>query len=165
MPLITPSFGLLFWMIIGFGILFLVLAYFAWPVITKKINEREQFIQSQLSEAELVREEMRNLKIEHQRILDEAKEERNRILLEARNIVDKINEEAKCRREKETEILISETKEIIENEKMKALTEIKNEIANLSLDMAEKILREDLKDSTRQNELVCKWIEEMTFEN
>jgi F-type H+-transporting ATPase subunit b len=163
MGLITPSFGLLFWMIIGFGILFFVLAKYAWPVITKMISEREQFIKKQLAEAELVRAEMKNLKSEHLQLLAEAKEERDKILNDARKIVEKMNEEAKIRREKETDAMIAETREMIKNEKMKALIEIKNEIANLSIDVAEKILREELKDSSRQEDIIHKWVEEMNL--
>jgi F-type H+-transporting ATPase subunit b len=165
MELITPSFGLLFWMVIGFGILFFVLAKYAWPVITKTISNREQFIQKQLTEAEQVRQEMKNLKSEHQKLLMEAKEERDKILLDARKIVDKINDDAKLRREKETDAMIAETREMIKHEKMKALTEIKNEIANLSIDVAEKILREELKDASRQEEIIQRWVEEMNLEN
>jgi len=165
MELIKPSSGLLFWMFIGFGILFFILAKFAWPVIIKMISDREQFIQSQLTEAENVRREMKNLKSEHQQLLVEAKEERDKILSDARKVVQKMNDDAKLRRERETDAMIAETREIIKNEKMKALTEIKNEIANLSIDVAEKILREEVKNTSRQEELIHKWVEEMSFEN
>jgi F-type H+-transporting ATPase subunit b len=161
MELITPSFGLIFWMLIGFGILFFVLAKFAWPVITKMITEREQFIQQQLTEAEMVRQEMRDLKTEHQQLLIEAKDERDKILIDARKMVEKMNDDAKHRREKETDAMMAETRAAIENEKMKAITEIKNEIANLSIEVAEKILREELKDSSRQEEIIQKWVEEL----
>ena len=161
MELIKPSFGLIFWMLIGFGILFLILAKYAWPVITKMIAEREKFIQQQLTEAENVRQEMRNLKSEHQQLLIEAKDERDKILADARKMVEKMNDDAKLRREKETDAMMAETRAAIENEKMKALTEIKNEIANLSIDVAEKILREELKDSSKQEELIHKWVEEL----
>ena len=126
MELITPSTGLIFWMLIGFGILFFILAKFAWPAITKMIAEREKFIQQQLTEAEQVRQEMKNLKSEHQQLLVEAKEERDKILADARKMVEKMNDDAKLRREKETDAMMAETRATIENEKMKALTEIKN---------------------------------------
>ena len=164
MELITPSFGLTFWMLIGFGILFFILAKMAWPVIIKMISNRENFIQQQLTQAEQVREEMKNLKSEHQQLLVEAKEERDKILYDARKLVEKMNDEAKLRREKETDSMLAETREAIKNEKMKALTEIKNEIANLSIEVAEKILREELKDASRQEELIRKWVEEMKLE-
>jgi F-type H+-transporting ATPase subunit b len=80
-------------------------------------------------------------------------------------MVDKISDEAKLRREKETNAMIAETRELIKNEKMKALTEIKNEIANLSIDVAEKILREELKEPERQEKIIKKWVEEMCIEN
>jgi len=161
MELITPSFGLIFWMLIGFGILFFILAKFAWPVITKMIADREKFIQQQLIEAENVRQEMKNLKSEHHQLLIEAKDERDKILADARKMVEKMNDDAKLRREKETDAMMAETRAAIENEKMKALTDIKNEIANLSIDVAEKILREELKDSSRQEEIILKWVEEL----
>jgi len=161
MDLITPSTGLIFWMLIGFGILFFILAKFAWPVITKMIAEREKFIQQQLTEAENVRQEMKNLKSEHHQLLIEAKYERDKILADARKMVEKMNNNAKLRREKETDAMMAETRAAIENEKMKALTEIKNEIANLSIDVAEKILREELKESSRQEDIIHKWVEEL----
>jgi F-type H+-transporting ATPase subunit b len=161
MELITPSFGLIFWMLIGFGILFFILAKFAWPVITKMIADREKFIQQQLTEAENVRQEMKNLKSEHHQLLIEAKDERDKILADARKMVEKMNDDAKLRCEKETDAMMAETRAVIENEKMKALTEIKNEIANLSIDVAEKILREELKNDTRQEELIQKWVEDL----
>jgi F-type H+-transporting ATPase subunit b len=164
MELITPSFGLTFWMLIGFGILFFILAKLAWPVIIKMISDREKFIQKQLTQAEQVREEMKNLKSEHHQLLVEAKEERDKILSDARKMVERMGDDAKLRREKETDAMLAETREAIKNEKMKALTEIKNEIANLSIEVAEKILREELKDESRQEELIHKWVEEMELE-
>ena len=86
MELITPSIGLLFWMLVGFGILFFILAKFAWPIVMKAINSREEKIESQLAEAERVRNDMKNLKSEHQALLVQAKEERDQILADARKI-------------------------------------------------------------------------------
>jgi len=163
MELITPSFGLIFWMLISFGILFFILYKYAWPVITKMITEREQFIQQQITEAEAVRNDMKNLKSEHKQLLIEAKDERDKILADARVIVGKMNDDAKIRCAKETEIMMAEARQAIENEKMRALTEIKNEIANLSIEVAEKILREELKETSRQEALINKWVEEMKF--
>ena len=165
MELITPSFGLIFWMLIGFGILFFVLAKFAWPVITKMISDREQFINQQLTEAEQVRQEMKNLKSEHQQLLIEAKDERDKILIDARKMVEKMNDEAKRRREKELDAMMADTREAIENEKMKAITDLKNEIANLSIEVAEKILTGELKDSSKQEEVIQKWVKELQLSN
>ena len=90
MELITPSIGLLFWMLVGFGILFFILAKFAWPIVMKAINSREEKIESQLAEAERVRNDMKNLKSEHQALLVQAKEERDQILADARKIREKL---------------------------------------------------------------------------
>ena len=152
-------------MLIGFGILFFILAKFGWPVILKMLANREKFIQNQLEEAAQVRQEMKNLKSEHQQLLTEAKTERDKILTDARKIVAKMNDDAKLRREKETDAMLAETREAIEHEKMKALTEIKNEIAGLSIEVAEKILGEEMKDAARQEEIIRKWVEEMRIEN
>jgi F-type H+-transporting ATPase subunit b len=163
MELITPDFGLIFWMLIGFGILFFLLAKFAWPVITKAIAERENYIQEQLDAAAKVKDEMKNLQSEHQLLLAEAKEERDKILADARKIVEKMNEDAKVLRDKEHEARMAETKVIIHNEKMRAITDIKNEIAQLSIDIAEKILRDELTSKERQEQIVHKWVDELNL--
>ncbi|MBP1673604.1 MAG: synthase subunit [Bacteroidetes bacterium] len=163
MELITPDFGLIFWMLIGFGILFFLLAKFAWPIITKAIAERENYIQEQLDAAAKVKDEMKNLQSEHQLLLAVAKEERDKILADARKIVEKMNEDAKALRDKEHEARMAETKVIIHNEKMKAITDIKNEIAQLSIDIAEKILRDELTSKERQEQIVHKWVDELNL--
>lgn len=163
MKLITPDFGLIFWMLIGFGILFFILAKFAWPIITKAISQREEYIQEQLDAADTVKKEMKNLKAEHHQLLQEAKEERDKILADARKMVEKMNEEARILRDKEHDARMAETKIAIQNEKMKALTDIKNEIALLSIDVAEKILSEELSTQTKQEEMISKWVNELNL--
>lgn len=163
MNLITPDFGLIFWMLIGFGILFFILAKFAWPIITKAISQREEYIQEQLDAADTVKKEMKNLKAEHHQLLQEAKEERDKILADARKMVEKMNEEARILRDKEHDARMAETKIAIQNEKMKALTDIKNEIALLSIDVAEKILSEELSTQTKQEEMISKWVNEINL--
>ena len=163
MELITPAFGLIFWMLIGFGILFFLLAKFAWPVITKAISDRENYIQEQLDAAETVKLEMKNLHTEHQELLAVVKEERDKILSDARKIVERMNEEAKIVRDKEYEARMEETQITIRNEKMKAISEIKNEIALLSIDIAEKILRDELSTKDRQEQIVHKWVDELNL--
>lgn len=162
MELITPSFGLLFWMLIGFGILFFILAKFAWPIIIKSITAREKHIEEQLSEAAKARQEMKNLKSEHEALL-KAKEERDSILAEARKISEKMYEEAKEKANKEAQILIEDAKKAIFYEKMKAVTEIKNEIAEMSIEIAEKVLGEELSDKPRQEALVAKWVKDVNI--
>lgn len=160
MELIKPSFGLIFWMLIGFGILFFILAKFAWPVITKGIASRNKKIQDQLDEAAKVHAELENLNVKHEQMLAEAKAERDSILNEARTISANMKEEAKIAADKEAQAIIEDAKKAIHFEKMKAMTDVKNEIANLSIDIAEKIMREELSDKAKQEELVQKWVKD-----
>lgn len=161
--LITPSFGLLFWMLIGFGILMFVLAKFAWPVITKSIAKREQYIESQLAEAEKIKNELAGLEQKHNMMMAEAKSERDKILADARKISEKMYEDAKAKANAEATLMIEEAKKTINFEKMKALTDVKNEIANLSIDMAEKVLRHELADKQKQEELIEGWMKELNL--
>lgn len=160
MPIITPSFGLIFWMLVGFAILFFILAKFAWPVITRMISEREKYIEEQLTTAEKVRQEMSNLQAEHQKLLAAAKEERDMILADARKIRDKMYEDSKAKSMKEANAIIEEAKKAIHYEKLKAVTDIKNEIANMSIEIAEKLLRQELSDKEKHEKLVTTWIKE-----
>lgn len=163
MNLITPSFGLLFWMLLGFGILVLILVKFVWPIITKAINNREQYINEQLNAAAKAREEMKNLKSEHEALLVQAKEERDAILAEARKMSEKLYEDAKAKSSREAQLLIDEAKQTIHFEKMKAITDIKNEIAQMSIEIAEKVLTEELSDKQKQEELVAKWVKDVSI--
>ena len=163
MELITPSFGLFFWMLFGFAILFFILKKFAWPIITKLISEREKYIEDQLIAAENVRQDMSRLQGEHQKLLEKAKEERDMILSDARKIRDKMYEEAKARSMKEANTIIEEAKNAIHYEKLKAVTDIKNEIANMSIEIAEKVLRQELSDKAKHDELVEKWMQEVNL--
>lgn len=163
MALITPSFGLIFWMLLGFGILFFILYKFAWPFITNTIAAREHRIESQLMEAEKVRQDMANLKSEHQVLLAQAKEERDQILADARKMRDKLYEEAKEKANNEAKAIVEDAKNAIHFEKMKAMTDIKNEIANLSIDIAEKLIRKELSDKDKQEQLIEDWMKEINL--
>ena len=163
MELITPSFGLIFWMLVGFGILFFILAKFAWPVIIKMISEREKHIQEQLSAADLVRQDMGRLQAEHKKLLVQAKEERDAILADARKLRDRLYEETKAKANEEANDIIDEAKKAIHFEKMKAVTDIKNEIANMSIEIAEKVLRQELTEKGKHEELVEKWMHDINL--
>ena len=160
MELIKPSFGLIFWMLLGFGILFFILAKFAWPVITKGIASRNKKIQDQLDEAERIHAELQNLNKKHEEMLAQAKAERDDILNEARIISQKIQETAKQRADAEAQQIVAEAKQTIQMEKMKAITDLKNEIANFSINIAEKIMTEELSDKSKQEKLIEKWVSE-----
>ena len=156
--LLTPSFGLLVWMLIGFGLLVFILVKFAWPVITKSIAQREEYIETQLAEAERIKNELANMEKKHNEMLAKTKAERDKILADARKVSEKMYEDAKIKANNEAMALIEEAKKTINFEKMKAMTDIKNEIANLSIDIAEKLIRKELSDKDKQNQLVEEWI-------
>lgn len=160
MELIKPSFGLLFWMLIGFGILFFILAKFAWPFITKSIANRNMKIQNQLDEAAKVHDQLANMQVKQEEIIAQAKLERDAILSEAHKISANLYEEAKLKANAEAQAIVEDAKKSIHFEKMKAMTEVKNQIANLSIDIAEKVLREELSDKQKQEQLVENWVKD-----
>ena len=160
MELIKPSFGLIFWMLVGFGIFFFILAKYAWPVITQGIASRNKKIQDQLDEAERVHAELENMNIKHEQMLAQAKAERDNILNEARAISEKLKEDAKLKADTEAQSIIADAKQAIQMEKMKAITDLKNEIANISINIAEKIMTEELSDKEKQEKLIEKWVDE-----
>lgn len=159
MELIKPSFGLIFWMLIGFGILFFILAKFAWPVITNGIASRNQKIQDQLDEAARVHAELENMHLKHEEMLAEAKAERDAIVADARKLSEKLYEDAKLKAESEAQAIIDDAKKTIYFEKMKAITDVKNEIANFSIDIAQKVIEHELSDKDRQEKLIEDWVD------
>ncbi len=163
MELITPSFGLIFWMLIGFGILFFILAKFAWPIITNGIASRNKKIADQLEEAAKIHEEMQSLNKKHEEMMAQAKAERDAILAEARKVSEEMYEKAKLKASAESQAMIEDAKKTIYFEKMKAITDAKNDIANFSLEIAQKIISEELSDKEKQEELIEKWMEDIHF--
>ena len=147
-------------MLVGFGIFFFILAKYAWPVITKGIASRNKKIQDQLDEAERVHAELENLNLKHEQMLAQAKAERDDILNEARAISEKLKEDAKLKADAEAQSIIADAKQAIQMEKMKAITDLKNEIANFSINIAEKIMTEELSDKEKQEKLIEKWVNE-----
>ena len=159
MELIKPSFGLIFWMLIGFGILFFILAKFAWPIITNGIASRNKKIQDQLDEAARVHAELENMHLKHEEMLAEAKAERDAIIADARKLSEKLYEDAKVKADNEAQAIISEAKQTIYYEKMKAITDVKNEIANFSIDIAQKVIEHELSDKEQQEKLIKEWMD------
>ena len=159
MELIKPSFGLIFWMLIGFGILFFILAKFAWPIITNGIASRNKKIQDQLDEAARVHDELENMHLKHEEMLAEAKAERDAIVADARKISEKMYEDAKLKANNEAQAIIDEAKKTIYYEKMKAITDVKNEIANFSIDIAQKVIEHELSDKEQQEKLIEEWVD------
>lgn len=165
MELITPDFGLIFWMTLAFGIVFLVLAKVAFPIIGKALKKREEKITEALELAERTHEEMKKLQADNDKIIQEAREERDKILTDARSTRDRIIEEAKAKATEETNRIVENAKETIENERKAALTDIKNEIANISIKVAEKILEKQLDSNQAQMDYIERIIKETENNN
>jgi ATP synthase, F0 subunit b len=158
MGIIEPGIGLLFWMTLTFVILLFLLAKFAWKPIVNAINDRETSIVDALNQATLARKEMETLKEDNERIIREAKIERDAILKEAREIKDRIVGEAKDAAKAEGDKMIEAAKQTITSEKNAAMADVKSQIATLSVNIAESILKQKLDNSEAQNELVQNYL-------
>ena len=152
--MIEPGIGLLFWMTLTFLILLFLLAKFAWKPIMAAINEREVTIVDSLNQAKLAKQEVLNLKAENEIIIREAKVERDNILKEARQIKDRIVGEAKDLAKTEGDKMIEQARQSIQMEKAAAMSDIKNQISTLSVNIAESILKQKLDSNDAQNALV-----------
>jgi len=160
MELFTPEIGLIFWMLIAFGIVFFILAKFAWPAIIKMVEERKAFIDQSLEAAKAANERLAGIQEESERILKKTREEEILILKEAQDAKSKIIGEAKEQAAIEAGKLVAEAKTAIQREKDLAIRDIQNQIADLSIGIAEKVLRKNLDNQPAQRELVQKLIEE-----
>jgi F-type H+-transporting ATPase subunit b len=144
MDLLTPELGLFFWTLIAFLAVFLILRKFAWGPILSSLGEREKGIADSIASAERVRAEMTQLQSENEKLLASAREERTVMLKEAKEIKDRIVNEAKEQAKAEANKIIVDAQHQIQQQKMAALTEVKNEIGNLAVEVAGKILRKQL---------------------
>ncbi|PRY14818.1 ATP synthase F0 subcomplex B subunit [Pontibacter ummariensis] len=163
MDLVTPSIGLIFWQAVTFLIVLFLLAKFAWKPIMKALNDREASIENALSAAEKAKLEMQALKADNEKLLAEARLERDRILKEATEAGNNIVETARQKAEEEGSRMITNAREVIENEKRAAITEVKNMAAVLSLDIAERILKRELSDPKTQEALAQDYVREVTL--
>jgi F-type H+-transporting ATPase subunit b len=161
MELVTPETGLLFWMLLSFTLVLIVLKKFAWKPILNSLKEREESISEALQSAEKAKEEMEKLKADNEAVIRQAKAEREKILQEAREIKIKIVEKAKEEASEEAHKLIELARVNIRNEETKALEQIKSQVAEISVEIAGKILREKLKDDTEQQKLVEKYLKDI----
>ena len=148
------SLGLFFWQTLLFLVLVFFLRKYAWKPILNAVEEREAGIKNALDSAEKAKKEMESLNADNERILLEARNERDVMLKEARDMKNKIINEAKEQANTEAEKILLIAKEQITNEKMKAITELKNSVADLSIDMATMVIKSELKDKNKQKELV-----------
>jgi F-type H+-transporting ATPase subunit b len=163
MELVTPGFGLIFWQLVTFIIVLFLLSKFAWKPIMAALHEREASIENALSAAEKAKLEMQGLKAENEKLLAEARMERDKILKEASEAGNTLIETAKQKANEEGGRMITQAREAIENEKRAAITEVKNMAAILSVDIAERILRKELSNPQAQQELAKDYINEVTL--
>lgn len=163
LELVTPGFGLTFWMVITFVILMFILKKFAWKPILDAVNERESNITRAMEAAEEAKKEMELLKASNEDLLKEARAERDAILKEAREMKDSIVNDAKDKANTEAAKIVAEAKDAIRNEKASAMAELKSQVASLSIEIAEKVVKEKLSSDDKQKELVSGLVQEVTL--
>ncbi len=161
MDLVTPGIGLIFWTTLVFFLLMIILRVFAWNPILNAVKNREASIKSALDSAEKAKNEMKALQVKNEEILQQAKTERDLLLKEARDIREKIINDAKEKAGQEANKLIELARQNIRNEKDSAINELRHQVANLSVDIAEKILREKLGGEKEQNELIKRLLDDI----
>ena len=154
MDLVTPDVGLLFWTFISFAILFFLLKKFAWKPIVGTVNDREKSIEEALASAEAAKLEMQNLTADNERILKEARAEREMMMKEAREIKTKMIADAKDDAKESADKMITQAQAAIESEKKAAVAELKSQVASLSIEIAEKVMKSELSDTDKQLKLV-----------
>jgi len=163
MDLIVPSIGLIFWMTVTFLIVFLLLRKMAWKPILASLKERENSIQEALDSAQKAKEEMQALQASNEAILLEARNERDKLLKEARETKENIIGEAKAGAQKEADKIMQSARESIQGEKAAAMDELKNQVAKLSIEIAEKIIRTELSSDEKQKALVNTLLDEVNL--
>ena len=162
MSLITPDFGLFFWMTIVFILVFIILAIYGFPVIVKMVNDRKAFIDESLQKAHEANERLANIQKEGESILQEAREKQAQILREAAQTRDAIVEKAQDKARSEGARLLDEAKAAIEQEKKAAIADIREQVATLSVEIAEKVLKQNLKDDQSQMDLIDRMLDEVS---
>ncbi|SFC17043.1 F-type H+-transporting ATPase subunit b [Flexibacter flexilis DSM 6793] len=165
MDLVTPGLGLIFWQALTFIIVLVVLSKVAWKPILNTLKEREETIESALKAADAARSEMQALQANNEKLLQEARIERDRVLREAETTATAIVIEAKDKANEEATRLLENARLAINNEKAAALADIKNYVASLSIEMAEKVLRKELADASAQKSLVEGYLRDMDKKN
>lgn len=161
MELVKPEFGLIFWMSISFLIVVFLMRKFAWGPILSSLKERETSISDALNAAKKAKEEVANMTAENERILQEARNERDVILREARETKEQIINESRAKAQVEGDRLITLAREAITNEKMAAITDLKNQVAYLSIEIAEKMIRQKLSNDEQQKALVQEMLKDV----
>jgi F-type H+-transporting ATPase subunit b len=163
MKLLTPEFGLLIWTLLAFLLVFFILAKFAWPAILKGLKEREQTIADSLATAERVKAEMAQMKSENEALLAKAREERAQMLKEARETRDKMVNDAKELAKAESAKIVADAQQQINAQKMAALTDVKNQVGKLVVEVTEKVLRRELASKEAQEDHIKSLVNEVNL--
>jgi F-type H+-transporting ATPase subunit b len=161
MRLVSPDIGTIFWMVLMFILVLLILRKFAWIPILNALRNREQSIEDSLRSADRAKVEMEKLKADNEKIMAEARKERDQMLKETKKTSERILNEAKNKAGEESKKIIKAARAQIENEKDAAIADIRNQVAELSVEIAEKILQEKLKDDKAQQELMEKLLKDI----
>ncbi len=160
--ILTPDFGLFFWMLVAFLVVFFLLAKFGFPVITNMVEERKNFIDESLRKAHEAQERLANIEKEGESILQEAREKQAQILKEAAETRDAIVEKAQEKAKSEGARLLDDARKAIEQEKKAAIADIRAQVATLSVEIAEKVLRQNLKDDQSQMDLIDRMLDDIS---
>ena len=161
----TPDFGLLFWMFITFLVVLVVVGKFGFPAIVKMVEERKAYIDESLNKAREANEKLANIQAESERILKKAREQQAQILKEAMATRDNIVKDAQIKAQVEGQRILDEAKDLIRVEKENALKDIREQVADLSIQIAEKMLRKELKKSSEQTEMIDRLLNEIVTKN
>lgn len=165
MDLLIPSTGLLFWMTITFLVVLGLLWKFGFPVIIKMVNERKKYIDESLEKAHDANQKLANIKVEGEKLLQDAREKQAQILKEAVATRDAIVSQAQDKAKAEGGKILSEAKAEIETEKQNAIRDIRSQVAELSVMIAGKVLRQDLSDNKQQMDMIDRLLDEVAVEN
>jgi F-type H+-transporting ATPase subunit b len=160
MDLLTPGVGLIFWQVVVFILLFIFLAKFAWKPILNSLKEREESIQLALDSAEKAKEEMAKLQAGNEQLLSEAREERDKILRDARDAANRLGDQMQNEAKKAADRMIEDAKAVINTEKHAALRDVKEQVAMFSLQIAEKLIKKNLSTDQAQKDLVSEFLKE-----
>ena len=161
MDLVTPGFGMIFWSTITFLVVLLILSRFVWKPIMGALKTREASIEDALQAAELAREEMEKLTADNEKLMAEARAEREQVLKEATKIANRMKDEAKAEAAKAGDKMIEEARITINAEKQAAIREIKNQVVDLSLQISERLLRRNLSKDKDQKKLIKEYIKDL----
>ena len=160
--ILTPDLGLLFWMLIAFLVVFFVLAKYGFPAIINMVDERKRYIDESLQKAHEASERLENIKQEGEAILQEAREKQAQMLKEAAETRDAIVEKAQEKAREESARLLNDAKIEIEQQKQAAIADIREQVATLSVDIAEKVLKQNLKDDKSQMDLIDRMLDDVS---